>query len=255
VTLGFADGPVQLEASTFHGREPDENRWNIDGGKPDSFATRLTIAPTPNLTAQISTGRINNPELTDPRLDTVRTTASLHHNFRFSSGHVSSSLIWGRNKDLKDGARRIFNSYGFELTAKVSRNWVWTRIENVDRDRSLLPVVQQPVNCRLCGVVGFGQTTEMDPRKHVVLGPGGTPITIDEDPIGRVQAFTLGYERELPVGPSWLNAGLGVQAITYRLPSQLQTLYGRTPATVAAFLRIRPSGNMAEHMKLMHQRP
>src|SRR5437867_1630154 len=34
VTLGMVSGPVQLEASTFHGREPNENRWNIDGGRP-----------------------------------------------------------------------------------------------------------------------------------------------------------------------------------------------------------------------------
>src|SRR5436190_500598 len=32
VTLGFIQGPMQLEASTFHGREPNENRWNIDTG-------------------------------------------------------------------------------------------------------------------------------------------------------------------------------------------------------------------------------
>src|SRR6266581_850686 len=43
ITLGFVQGPVQLEASTFHGREPGENRWNIDTGKPDSFSSRLTV--------------------------------------------------------------------------------------------------------------------------------------------------------------------------------------------------------------------
>src|SRR5688500_12701499 len=46
ITVGLAAGRVQLEASTFHGREPNENRWNFDGGKPDSFASRLTVSPT-----------------------------------------------------------------------------------------------------------------------------------------------------------------------------------------------------------------
>src|SRR5262249_1187061 len=33
ITVGFAKGPLQIEASTFHGREPDENRWNLNTGK------------------------------------------------------------------------------------------------------------------------------------------------------------------------------------------------------------------------------
>src|SRR5262245_48457909 len=36
ITVGVVKGPVQLEASTFHGREPNENRWNLDAGRPDS---------------------------------------------------------------------------------------------------------------------------------------------------------------------------------------------------------------------------
>jgi hypothetical protein len=251
VTLGLATGPFQLEASTFHGREPNENRWNIDYGKPDSFATRLTIAPKASLTAQFSTGRINNPEAVDPKLDIVRTTASIHHNLEFSSGHVSSSLIWGRNKVVKNGSRRIFNSYNIEVTTKfLRRNWVWTRIENVDRDRTLLPVqtLTGILTCRLCGVLGPGVSAD-----HVVSGPGGQRVIVAEDPIGRVQSYSLGYERELP-GPSWLSVGLGAQATTYGLTSQLKTVYGNRPATLAVFLRIRPTGNMGEHMKLMHQR-
>jgi hypothetical protein len=256
ITLGFAQGPVQVEASTFHGREPNESRWNINRGKPDSFSTRLTVSPHKSLSAQFSTGRINNPEEFDPTLDTVRTTASAHHNVQLGSGHISSSLIWGRNKDLKDGSRRIFNSYNLEITSKFAgHNWVWTRIENVDRDRSLLPV--QPT-CLLCGVVGFSSSklqndTEVAQFNHVVMGPDGRPVTVEELPIGRIQAYTVGYERELPVGPSWLNVGLGAQFTTYGLTAQLKGIYGNRPATAVVFLRLRPRGNMTEHMRQMHQ--
>lgn len=38
----------QLEGSWFRGREPDENRWNLDLGPLDSFAGRLSYAPTRN---------------------------------------------------------------------------------------------------------------------------------------------------------------------------------------------------------------
>jgi len=261
ITLGFVEGPVQFEASTFHGREPNENHWAIATGKPDSFVSRLTISPHKSLSAQFSTGRLNNPEALDPTLDTVRTTASIHHDLQFSSGHISSSFIWGRNKDLKNGARRIFNAYNFETTAQfLHRNWVWTRIENVDRDRTLLPVQAQtgPV-CRLCGVVGFGisaaDNSDFPPFDHVVLGPNGTPATIEEEPIGRVQAYTVGYERELPAALSLpkVNTGLGLQVTMYSLPSQLASVYGNHPAANAVFLRFRPTGNLAAHMKLMHR--
>src|SRR4051794_8975846 len=66
LTLGATHGPVTLELSGFHGREPDEQRWGLEGGAIDSFATRLTVSPTPNWTAQVSAGRMKGPELTHP---------------------------------------------------------------------------------------------------------------------------------------------------------------------------------------------
>jgi hypothetical protein len=224
VTLGFVEGPIQLEASTFHGREPDENRWNIDGGKPDSFSSRLTLGVTKNLVGQFSMGRINNREALEPNLDTLRTTASVAHNAMFSGGHVSSSLIWGRNKDMPGQGARIFNSYAAESTINfVSRNWVWTRIENVDRDRTLL------------------------------VGETPAALKTEEDPIGRVQAYTFGYERDLAIGPSSLNVGLGAQVTTYGLPQVLKPFYGNHPAGFTVFVHLRPTGNMAAHMQMMHQ--
>ena len=73
-------------------------------------------------------------------------------------------------------------------------------------------------------------------------------------PIGRVQAYTLGYERELPLRPRSLNVGLGIQATLYSLPSNLKAVYGEHPSTIALFLRFRPRGNTQEHMRLMHSR-
>ena len=224
ITAGFASGLLQLEASTFHGREPDENRWNIDGGKPDSFSARITTGLGNRLSAQFSAGRIHHREALEPELDTLRMTASVHHNFRFSSGHVASSLIWGRNKDLLGQAARIFNAYTAESTVNfLKRNWVWTRIENVDRDRTLLA----------------GQTT--------------AALQVEEDPIGRVQAYTFGYERDLPAVISGLNAGLGFQATVYGVAQPLKAVYGNHPYGFAVFLHLRPFGNIGPHMQMMHK--
>jgi hypothetical protein len=220
----LATGPVQIEASTFHGREPNENRWNIDGGRPDSFATRLTAATRSNLSGQISIGRINSREALEPELDTLRTTASLHHNVRFTSGHVATSLIWGRNKDIESHGTRIFNAYTAESTLNFGTNhWIWVRIENVDRDRTLL------------------------------IGERPEALEVEHEPIGRVQAYTFGYARDLPVGISSIRFALGAQVMTYGVPSQLQSVYGNRAAGFAAFLRLRPAGNVAQHMQIMHQ--
>jgi hypothetical protein len=225
MTVGFVRGPIQLEASGFHGAEPDENRWNVDMGKPDSFASRLTMAFRNNLSGQFSIGRINNREALEPDLDTLRTTASLHHTKRLSKGHIASSLIWGRNKDLHGNEARIFNAYTLESTIRFfNRNWAWTRIENVDRDRTLLT--------------------------------GETPaaLQVAEDPIGRVQAYSFGYERDLPIGVSSLNLGVGFQSTLYGLPPPLKAIYGNRPAGFTVFLHLRPAGNIGQHMQLMHQR-
>ena len=36
ITAGWGRGRVALEASAFHGREPDEHRWDLDSGPIDS---------------------------------------------------------------------------------------------------------------------------------------------------------------------------------------------------------------------------
>jgi len=225
VTVGFIQGPLQLEASTFHGQEPNENRWNIDRGKPDSFASRISFSPDKHFSGQFSIGRINNREALHSSEDTLRMTASIHHHASFSGGHIATSVIWGRNKDLPgDEQPRIFNAYDLETTVKFrSKNWVWGRVENLDRDQTLLV--------------------------------GETPAVLDteETPIGRIQAWTLGYEREIPSPISFLSLGIGTQYTGYRIPAVFKSVYGERPSTAVVFLRLRPVANMADHIKMMHQ--
>jgi len=223
ITAGLVAGRMQLEASTFHGQEPNENRWAIGTGRPDSFATRLTIAPW-NWVGQFSIGRINHREALEPGLNTLRTTASIHHHIVLKSGSLATSLIWGRNKDVVNTERRIFNSYGVESTLNFkTRNWAWGRIENVDRDRTLL----------------FGETP--------------AALAIEETPIGRVQAYNLGYERDILRKSPWWNVGVGFQYSVYGLTPEMKTVYGNRPQSFVMFVRLRPVGNVSEHMRLMHR--
>jgi hypothetical protein len=94
----------------------------------------------------------------------------------------------------------------------------------------------------------------VDRDRTLLTGETTAALLAQEDPIGRVQAYTFGYERDLPLGPSSLNIGLGVQATAYGVPPILKSIYGDHPAAVSFILHIRPTGNMAAHMQSMHQR-
>jgi len=223
ITAGISSGPVQLEASTFHGQEPNENRWYIGTGKPDSYSYRLTVAPTRGLSGQFSSGYIKDREAHEEGLNTLRTTASIHHNRILSAGSLASSLIWGRNRDRVDGEQRIFNAYALESTLNfANRNWVWTRIENLDKDQTIL----------------YGETPAV--------------LEVEETPIGRVQSYSFGYERDIFRTAHWLNVGLGFQFTTYGQTEQMKAVYGNRPQSYVLFLHLRPVGNMASMMRAMH---
>ena len=56
ITGGLTYCILRIEASGFHGREPDEFRWDIDQGKIDSWSARLTIQPRRNWSGHYSYG-------------------------------------------------------------------------------------------------------------------------------------------------------------------------------------------------------
>jgi hypothetical protein len=208
ITVGLAYRIARLEASGFHGREPNESRWNIDQGKIDSWSTRLTLQPGKNWSGQFSYGRIKSPEAFFPNEDQQRTTASIQYNHPLPSGNWTSTILWGRARSLQDNS--IFNSYAFESTVRFRvRNYAWTRIENVDRSNEL------------------------------ILGENPIPPNFQEQPIGRVQAYTFGYDRDIDLIPRVASA-LGVQVTAYGVGEKLKSTYGSRPAGVAVFVRIRP---------------
>src|SRR5690606_6543974 len=72
VTAGVATGLWQLEASAFRGGEPDKDRWDIETPRLDSWSVRATLTPSPNWAAQVSYGRIEEPEALHPEQDEGR---------------------------------------------------------------------------------------------------------------------------------------------------------------------------------------
>jgi hypothetical protein len=203
VTAGISHGIFRLEASGFHGREPNENRWNIGYGAIDSWSTRLSISPTKNWMGQVSIGRLAHPEELEPG-DVVRSTASLH----YSSGGWSSSLIWGRNH--KTAERRNGNSFGLETVAPAGRRtFITGRIEMVDKDEL------------------FDAQPEI---KELLERTAGVSF--------RIGAYTLGYTRDLEL-VRFVQTGIGANFTAYTLPSAIQPYYGSRPFGVNVYVRFR----------------
>ena len=208
VTVGITHRGVRLEASGFHGREPDEFRWNINSGKIDSWSTRVTINPARNWSAQYSIAQLHSPESLAPAEDVRRMTASVQYNRPLKRGNWASLALWGRNQDVSGGD--VGNSYLLESTLRFAeRNYVWTRIENVDRTNELL------------------------------LGENPEPPGFSERYFTRVQAYTTGYERELRRIPH-LSTGLGAQFTWYGVPAGLKPAYVDHPVGGVVFIRLRP---------------
>jgi hypothetical protein len=208
VTVGLTHGIARLEASGFVGREPGENRWTIHQSAMDSWSTRLTMQPGKNWSGQYSYARLASPEALSPAENQERMTASVMYNRPLRQGNWASTVLWGRTRSLPGNA--IFDSYLFESTLRFrERNYTWTRIENVERSNEL------------------------------ILGENPLPPNFQEQPIGRVQAYTLGYDRDFDLIPH-LASAIGAQFTTYGVPAILQPIYGTHPFGVAVFLRFRP---------------
>jgi hypothetical protein len=201
LTVGAARG-VRLEASGFHGREPDENRWHMQAGAIDSWAGRLSILPGRDWAGQYSLGHLHSPEAVHPEEDILRQTASIAWHYG-KEPVLDATAVWGRNHTI--GTPENANAYLLEATLHLrSRQAIWTRIENADRTSDLL----------------------------------GAAAPQTEFVIGRVQAYTAGYAYTLH---SWNfgKAEIGGQFTSYTTPSQLATQYGIHPWGVAPFLKFQ----------------
>jgi hypothetical protein len=130
VTAGLARKTWQLEGSFFNGREPDEDRWDIEHPNLDSYSGRFTWSPTENLTAQVSHGWIDSPEELHPEHHLRRTTASLLHLAKLSNTtHLATTLGWGRN----DHGHGPANAYLVESSYMAETFSIFARAEYVEK--------------------------------------------------------------------------------------------------------------------------
>jgi hypothetical protein len=163
-TVGIKYRWVRLEASGFHGGEPNENRWNIDWGRMDSFSGRVSWFPTKRWTAQFSAGRLTRPEAQE-NSDVVRMTASAEYTRPRSNGEAwSTSFIWGRNH--KTEGHQDSNAWLLETLFPVTgKDFLTGRFEVADKDEIL------PEAFRVKAFTG-GYTRDLSTRSNLQTGLG-----------------------------------------------------------------------------------
>ncbi|HEU4730117.1 MAG TPA: hypothetical protein VFT22_19600 [Kofleriaceae bacterium] len=88
---------VKLEGSWFNGREPDENRYDINLRRPDSWSGRLTVNPSPSWSMQASYGYLATPEQLEPDVSVQRATASATYAGAIGGHAAGVTLVLGRN--------------------------------------------------------------------------------------------------------------------------------------------------------------
>jgi len=201
-TIGFRYRIFKVEGSSFTGREPDEDRYDVDKPRFDSFSFRISANPTDNLSLQFSQGYLTSPETVAPDEDVVRTTAAALHSVDLSDqSFVSTTLAWGFNDA---GGHHKEHSMLLESNFQHKQWAVYGRFEWVEKSAEELQLMQF------------------------------------EDEIFDVNAFTLGANYRIP-GVNRLNIALGAQATFNNIGPELTAVYGKNPMSAEVYLRLTPA--------------
>jgi hypothetical protein len=209
VSVGVERSGFGIEAGAFHGREPDEDRLDLDTAALDSYSVRASWADGP-WRFQISGADLKTPERTSP-YDATRATASA----TYFKGDENRSIAWtaafGQNREVFGK----LEAYLFEAAKQSGRNGFYTRAENVEKD---------------------------------ILDAGFHPIgTAHVHRPSRVSALTLGYLRDVALR-SFGRFSIGGDVTGYVVPDNLSESYG-TPWSFHVFLRYRgQAGARLDHV-------
>jgi hypothetical protein len=214
LSAGLFTSAVKLEGSIFNGREPDQNRADIeyDNHAPtlDSYSGRLFVDPAGG-TVSLSGwyGYLKSPEELEPTVSQHRLGASILTQF---TSAWSGAVIWGAN--LYSNDPRLSNSALIETNLAIGAdNNVFGRLEYVNKSPDDLDV-------DLPGPARFN-----------------------------IGAISAGYVREIGPFTKYGSAGVGFQLSLDLIPASLEPYYRtRTPAGFGIFLRLRPNLMQDMHM-------
>ena len=201
-TLGIRYKKIELEGSIFNGREPDEDRYRFDKGRFDSYSYRVSYNPSQHWALQFSQGFLHEPEVLEPGIDQVRTTASIIRSTSLRTLNWSHTLAWGMN----DKTNHDHHEYSilYETNVQFIRQALYARYEFVKKSAEELAI-----------------------------------LTTHGDDLFNIHAFTLGYNHNIsPAAP--VDLLLGFQATLNFPGDRLKPVYGTLPVGAQVYLQLRP---------------
>lgn len=217
LTGGLYSRSWKIEGSAFNGREPDENRWNLDLRRLDSYSGRVTVNPLREWSLSGWYGYLASPEELHPEESVHRYGAAvLHGGPGYRGGTWTSTLMLARNAHRDQTQTSALGETNLEIGL---RNSLFARAEFVQKSAA-----------------------------DLVL-PG-----IDPGRRFDVKSLVAGYLREIqPIRGGTI--GIGARASMNFIPSAVGRFYGtRTPAGIDVYVRIRPKP-MQHVMKQMPSMP
>ena len=217
VSFGVVTGSVygrrwKAETSAFNGREPDEDRRDINFAALDAVSGRLWLLPSANLALQVSAGRLKEAEAgegAEPRRDVTKTTASATYHRVGDRSVWASTIGWGRNSELDHGTNALLAETNVTLG---DRDTWFGRFEVVGKTAHDLGIEQPVQVCMHC-------------------------IDQETSTLTKMQG---GYTRY--VDSAGFRAGLGAVLSASIVPEDLRSAYGsRVNSGVGVFLTLRPA--------------
>jgi hypothetical protein len=228
VILARADrGPVSIEGSIFRGREPDEDRYDLDLGALDSWAARIWFRPRAEWTLQASYGFLHEPEELEPG-DQRRTNGSISWFRQRGNDFSAATVAFGRTARPYS----VVSAVLAEAATRFARTSLYARFERrtVETEILLFP--------------------EIVHRPH----PG--------ELVDPIRSFTAGAVRDV-VTMRGLSVGVGGDVTFYGVPALLQVTDGPNPVSFHVFFRVCRSKlsdrmwneTMGGHGTTLHRHP
>lgn len=210
-TLGIRYKIFKIEGSGFTGSEPDENRYNFDKPKFDSYAFRLLCNPTKLLALQLSQAFLNSPEAAEPGVNITRSTASIIHHLPLDkeNKYLATTIAWGlNNSDHQE------HSFLIEPTLQLDKTAIYGRYEWIQKSSEELDLTQ------------FSNSNEA---------------------IFTIQSITIGINHVI-LRKAGNNIAIGAQGSAFISDSRLKQIYGEYPLSAEIYLRLYPHlMHMHEH--------
>lgn len=168
LTAGVVAGDWKFEGSRFRGREPDEDRYDIETGALDSTALRVSWNPNANLSLQASWADITSPEALEPDEDERRWSVSGIYTRPVGVNSFYSVTLAFANKERSDGVS--LDALLAEAAWHPNENWTWfARGEAIETDE-LGAVHHGPVED--VSRVSLGVIRDWRINEHAMFGVG-----------------------------------------------------------------------------------